>query len=248
MGRGVCGGGVMDSAGGVMSGPEGALESTEGVLESTEGVLESAEGALESAEGALGSAEGALGSAVGALRSAEGALESSEGALRSPSRPFFSPFGRLVFGFVSIFGGSGVERSRSCSRSRGDCAGNGGERAAMRRESSKFKWGKVQIGGGGGCSGRSPPPPRGLGTSPVGKRGRSLRIWCFAGLPFALCPLALCHCATARPRPRPLRLEYSPPPPVGTGGGSLGADGRWPMARGPWPNPAGRHLRRERAG
>ena len=137
--------------------------------------------------------------------------------------PKLGIFGRLVFGFVSILGGSGVERSRSCSRSRGDCAGNGGERAAMRRESSKFKWGKVQIGGGRGGRGaggrgplwveESPPPPRGLGTSPVWKRGRCLRIWCFAGLPFAPLPLWT---------PRPLRLGDSAPPPLGNGGGAFG--------------------------
>jgi hypothetical protein len=96
-----------------------------------------------------------------------------------------------------------------------------GERGGTRGDAPrKFKvqMGKSSNRRGPGAGGRgplwveeSPPPPRGLGTSPVWKRGRCFRIWCFAGLPFALLPLCplpfatapLCHSATAPLPPRP---------------------------------------------
>ena len=88
------------------------------------GRVESIRGRAESICGRVRGICGRVRSARGPKCGTCGRVESICGRVSRTCGPKFSIFGRLVFGFVSIFGGSGVERSRSCVRTRGDCAAN----------------------------------------------------------------------------------------------------------------------------
>ena len=119
MGRGVCGGGVMAASEGVMTPSR--------VHKSASGIHKTAPRVHKMPSRVHGTAPRVHKSAPRVHKMPSRVHKTAScGCAARTCGPKLGSFGRLVFGFVSMLGGSGVERSRSCLRTRGDCTGNGG--------------------------------------------------------------------------------------------------------------------------